>query len=52
MKNYVSNLLAKLGMGRRSEAAAYAARLEERRAAGQPPGRMTPPGASRPEGPT
>jgi two-component system response regulator DevR len=32
VKNYVSNLLAKLGMGHRSEAAAYAARLEERRA--------------------
>jgi two-component system, NarL family, response regulator DevR len=32
VKNYVSNLLAKLGMGHRSEAAAYAARLQERRA--------------------
>jgi two-component system response regulator DevR len=32
VKNYVSNLLSKLGMGHRSEAAAYAARLEERRA--------------------
>jgi DNA-binding NarL/FixJ family response regulator len=32
VKNYVSNLLAKLGMGRRSEAAAYAGRLAERRA--------------------
>jgi DNA-binding NarL/FixJ family response regulator len=31
VKNYVSNLLAKLGMARRTEAAAYAARLEERR---------------------
>lgn len=31
VKNYVSNVLAKLGMGRRSEAAAYAARLSERR---------------------
>ena len=31
IKNYVSSLLAKLGMGRRSEAAAYAARLAERR---------------------
>jgi DNA-binding NarL/FixJ family response regulator len=31
IKNYMSNLLAKLGMSRRSEAAAYAARLEERR---------------------
>jgi two-component system, NarL family, response regulator DevR len=30
VKNYVSNLLAKLGMSRRSEAAAYAARLAER----------------------
>lgn len=32
VKNYVSNLLAKLGMARRSEAAAYAARDAERRA--------------------
>ena len=31
VKNYVSNILAKLGMSRRSEAAAYAARLQERR---------------------
>jgi two-component system, NarL family, response regulator DevR len=31
VKNYVSNLLAKLGMSRRTEAAAYAARLAERR---------------------
>ncbi|WCO66548.1 response regulator transcription factor [Iamia majanohamensis] len=31
VKNYVSNLLAKLGMSRRTEAAAYAARLDERR---------------------
>ncbi len=31
VKNYVSNMLAKLGMGNRTEAAAYAARLEERR---------------------
>jgi two-component system, NarL family, response regulator DevR len=31
VKNYVSNLLAKLGMERRSEAAAYAATLAERR---------------------
>ncbi len=31
VKNYVSNILAKLGMSRRSEAAAYAARLDERR---------------------
>jgi two-component system response regulator DevR len=31
VKNYVSNLLAKLGMARRTEAAAYAARLSERR---------------------
>lgn len=30
VKNYVSNLLAKLDMSRRSEAAAFAARLEER----------------------
>lgn len=31
VKNYVSNLLAKLGMSRRTEAAAYAVRLDERR---------------------
>ncbi len=31
VKNYVSNLLAKLGMHRRTEAAAFAARLDERR---------------------
>ena len=31
VKNYVSHLLSKLGMERRSEAAAYAARLAERR---------------------
>jgi DNA-binding NarL/FixJ family response regulator len=31
IKNYVSNMLAKLGMSRRTEAAAYAARLAERR---------------------
>ena len=31
VKNYVSNLFAKLGMSRRTEAAAYAARLAERR---------------------
>lgn len=35
VRNYVSNLLAKLGMQRRSEAAAYAARLEERGQLGQ-----------------
>jgi DNA-binding NarL/FixJ family response regulator len=31
VKNYVSNVLAKLGMTRRTEAAAYAARLAERK---------------------
>jgi DNA-binding NarL/FixJ family response regulator len=31
VKNYVSNLLAKLGMSRRSEVAAYVARLEAER---------------------
>jgi two-component system, NarL family, response regulator DevR len=31
IKNYVSNLLAKLGMARRTEAAVYAAKLAERR---------------------
>ncbi len=36
VKNYVSNLLAKLGMSRRSEAAAYSARLSERRQHDQP----------------
>jgi len=30
VKNYVSNLLAKLGMERRTQAATYAARLDER----------------------
>jgi two-component system response regulator DevR len=39
VKNYVSNLLGKLGMGRRSEAAAYAGRLAERRAKTNPSGR-------------
>jgi len=37
VKNYVSNLLAKLGMSRRAEAAAYAARLSERRQHRAPP---------------
>ena len=32
VKNYVSQLLGKLGMRRRSEVAAFAARLDERRA--------------------
>jgi two-component system, NarL family, response regulator DevR len=36
VKNYVSHLLAKLGMERRSEAAAYAARLSERGRGGRP----------------
>jgi two-component system response regulator DevR len=31
VKNYVSNLLAKMGMSRRTEAAVYAARLSERK---------------------
>jgi two-component system response regulator DevR len=31
VKNYVSNVLAKLGMSRRTEAAVWAARLDERR---------------------
>ena len=35
VKNYVSNMLSKLGMDRRSEAAAYAARLSERQSARQ-----------------
>ena len=37
VSNYVSNLLAKLGMHRRSEAAAFAARLEEQRDFGPGP---------------
>jgi DNA-binding NarL/FixJ family response regulator len=37
VKNYVSNVLAKLDMGRRSEAAAYAARLEAQRQNRYPP---------------
>ena len=37
VKNYVSNLLAKMGMSRRSEAAAYAARVEEQRKHHYPP---------------
>ncbi len=35
VKNYVSNLLSKMGMSRRTEAAVYAARLAERRARSQ-----------------
>src|SRR5690606_27699051 len=31
VKNYVSNVLTKMGMSRRTEVAAYAARLDERR---------------------
>lgn len=31
VKNYVSNVLSKMGMSRRTEVAAYAARLDERR---------------------
>jgi DNA-binding NarL/FixJ family response regulator len=31
VKNYVSNLLTKLGMSRRTEAAAYVARIEAER---------------------
>ncbi|GMQ85243.1 MAG: response regulator transcription factor [Acidimicrobiia bacterium] len=37
VKNYVSNLLTKMGMSRRSEAAAYAARAAERREHHYPP---------------
>jgi two-component system response regulator DevR len=32
VKNYISNLLAKLGVERRTQAATFAARLEERSA--------------------
>ncbi|MFZ6003009.1 MAG: response regulator [Actinomycetota bacterium] len=38
VKNYVSNLLSKLGMSRRTEAAVYAARLAERRSKGSADG--------------
>jgi DNA-binding NarL/FixJ family response regulator len=31
VKNYVSNMFSKLGMNRRTEAAAYAVRLSERK---------------------
>jgi DNA-binding NarL/FixJ family response regulator len=34
VKNYVSNMLSKLGMSRRTEAAVYAARLKERHSHG------------------
>ena len=37
VKNYVSNLLAKLGMSRRTQAAAFRARLDERERHGDPP---------------
>jgi DNA-binding NarL/FixJ family response regulator len=36
VKNYVSNVLAKLGMSRRTEAAVYAARLADRKRPGSP----------------
>ena len=38
VKNYVSNLLSKMGMSRRTEAAVYAARLAERRSRGSSEG--------------
>jgi DNA-binding NarL/FixJ family response regulator len=41
VKNYVSNLLSKMGMARRTEAAVYAARLEERRASSSESGGFT-----------
>ena len=37
VKNYVSNMLAKLGMSRRTEAAAYAARQTARQRSQFPP---------------
>lgn len=37
VKNYVSNLLAKMNMSRRSEAAAYVARLEAEKDNAEPP---------------
>ena len=36
VKNYVSNLLSKMGMERRTQAASYAARLDERTHRGSP----------------
>jgi two-component system response regulator DevR len=35
VKNYVSNLLSKLGMSRRTEAAVYATKLTERQERGR-----------------
>ena len=37
VKNYVSNLLAKLGMERRTEAAVFATKLSSTRKADEPP---------------
>jgi DNA-binding NarL/FixJ family response regulator len=37
VKNYVSNVLAKMGMSRRSEAAAYVARAQAEKAGREPP---------------
>jgi two-component system NarL family response regulator/two-component system response regulator DevR len=37
IKNYVSNVLTKLGMSTRTEAATYAARLEAEGTRGDPP---------------
>jgi DNA-binding NarL/FixJ family response regulator len=37
VKNYVSNVLSKMGMARRTEAAVYAARMDERRSRENPP---------------
>jgi len=37
VKNYVSNVLAKMGMSRRSEAAAYVARVEAEKGGTEPP---------------
>jgi DNA-binding NarL/FixJ family response regulator len=42
VKNYVSSLFAKLGMQRRTQAAAYAARLHEHPEAAEPPGTIEP----------
>jgi two-component system response regulator DevR len=51
VKKYVSNLLSKLGMERRTQAAVYAARLAEQR--GAPPAEYppAPPGAEPPSVP-
>jgi len=46
VKNYVSNLLAKLGMERRTEAAVFAARLAERKSSAGRAGSLGTPGSN------